>query len=78
MGEEDHLHRSYFTKLKNGDDRSQGGSEALNFASLFQDKEEGKLKLVVARLFAEKNLLPYCPWLASSPTTKAVARLFAE
>jgi hypothetical protein len=36
--------------LKNGDDRSQGGSEALNFASLFQDKEEGKLKLVVVQL----------------------------
>jgi hypothetical protein len=26
VGEEDHLHRSYFYELKNGDLRSQGGS----------------------------------------------------
>ena len=35
MGEEDHLHRSYFYELKNGDLRSQGGIEALIFLLTF-------------------------------------------
>jgi hypothetical protein len=35
-------------KLKNGDLRSQGGSEALNFATLFQDKVEENANINVA------------------------------
>jgi hypothetical protein len=35
VGEEDHLHRSYFYELKNGDLRSQGGIEALIFLLTF-------------------------------------------
>jgi hypothetical protein len=43
-------------KLKNGDLRSQGGSEALNFATLFQDKVEEYSKINVAHKTKSQSL----------------------
>jgi len=40
-----HLCGSYLFGMKNCDDRSKTGNRALNFASLFQDKEERELLL---------------------------------
>jgi hypothetical protein len=56
VGEEDRLHCSYFLKLKNGDLRSQGGSEALNFATLFQDKVEDNS--IINGAYKTKNQSP--------------------
>jgi hypothetical protein len=60
VGEEDRLNCSYFLKLKNGDLRSQGGSEALNFATLFQDKVEENSIINGAYKTKNQSLIDTC------------------
>jgi hypothetical protein len=47
--------------MKNCDDRSKTGNRALNFASLFQDKEERELHLLqnYALIFIHKFLVTF-------------------